>query len=85
MLRVEVYPLKTLWTRLLFHLFLLSAPQRTDQQASVADRPSVRVPEGPGGGEEESSGAAVLALSAQQGGGRAGAVDRSEGSGRQLT
>lgn len=58
--------------------------QRADQQASVADRPSVRVPKGPGGGKEEPSGAAVLALPAQQGGGRAGAVDCSEGGGRQL-
>lgn len=62
----------------------LSFPQRADQQASVTDRPSVCVPEGPGGGEEEPSGAAVLALPAQQGGGRAGAVDRPEGGGRQL-
>lgn len=46
-----------------------SLPQRTDQQASVTDRPSVRVSEGPGGGEEEPSGAAVLAVPAQQGGG----------------
>lgn len=59
-------------------------PQRTDQQAPVADRPSVRVSEGPGGGEEEPPGAAVLAVPAQQGGGRAGAVDRPEGSGGQL-
>lgn len=66
-------------------LFVFSARQRTDQQASVADRPSLRVPEGPGGGEEEPPGAAVLAVSAEQGGGRAGAVDRSEGSGRQLS
>lgn len=46
-----------------------SLTQRTDQQASVTDRPSVRVSEGPGGGEEEPSGAAVLAVPAQQGGG----------------
>lgn len=63
----------------------LSFPQRAHQQASVADRSPVRVSEGPGGGEEEPPGAAVLAVPAQQGGGRAGAVDRSEGGGRQLT
>lgn len=63
---------------------LFLSGQRADQQAAVADRPALRVPEGPGGGEEEPPGAAVLALPAQQGGGRAGAVDRPEGGGRQL-
>lgn len=64
--------------------FSSSLCQWADQQAAVADRPSVRVSEGPGGGEEEPPGAAVLALPAQQRGGRAGAVDRSEGGGCQL-
>jgi len=73
-----------------FHVLALThyisslLPQRADQQASDADGPSVRVSEGPGGGEEEPPGAAILALPAQPGGGRAGAVDRSEGGGRQL-